>query len=51
MRVSHETVYECLYLQARGELRTQLTVALRKGRTRRVTVLGRRWRAGRSRTW
>jgi len=36
MRVSHETVYECLYLQARGELRTQLTLALRKGRTRRV---------------
>lgn len=36
MRVSHETVYECLYLQARGELRTQLKVALRKGRTGRV---------------
>jgi len=36
MRVSHETIYECLYLQARGELRTQLTVALRTGRTRRV---------------
>jgi IS30 family transposase len=36
MRVSHETIYECLYLQARGELRTQLTLALRKGRTRRV---------------
>ncbi|SRR5712691_3014773 len=36
MRVSHETIYECLYLQARGELRTQLRLALRKGRTRRV---------------
>lgn len=36
MQVSHETVYECLYLQARGELRTQLKLALRKGRTRRV---------------
>ena len=36
MRVSHQTVYECLYLQARGELRTQLKLALRKGRTRRV---------------
>lgn len=36
MWVSHETVYECLYLQARGELRTHLTLALRKGRTRRV---------------
>ncbi|MGH3939520.1 MAG: IS30 family transposase [Pseudonocardiaceae bacterium] len=37
MRVSHETVYESLYLQARGELRTQLKIALRRGRTRRVS--------------
>ncbi|MDQ1306878.1 MAG: hypothetical protein QG671_2710 [Actinomycetota bacterium] len=37
MRVSHETIYECLYLQARGELRTQLKIALRSGRTRRVS--------------
>jgi transposase, IS30 family len=37
MRVAHETIYECLYLQARGELRTQLTLALRQGRTRRVS--------------
>ena len=37
MRVSHETIYESLYLQARGELRTQLTIALRQGRTRRVS--------------
>jgi transposase, IS30 family len=37
MHVSHETIYDCLYLQARGELRTQLTLALRQGRTRRVT--------------
>jgi len=36
MRVSHETIYETLYLQARGELRTQLKLALRKGRTVRV---------------
>jgi IS30 family transposase len=36
MRVSHETIYECVYLQARGELRTQLRLALRSGRTRRV---------------
>jgi transposase, IS30 family len=34
--VSHETIYECLYLQARGELRTQLRLALRKGRFYRM---------------
>jgi transposase, IS30 family len=37
MHVSHETIYECLYLQARGELRTQLKIALRQGRTCRVS--------------
>ena len=36
IQVSHETIYQCLYLQARGELRTQLKLALRQGRTRRV---------------
>lgn len=36
MRVSHETIYQALFLQARGELRTQLKLALRTGRTRRV---------------
>lgn len=36
MRVSHETIYQTLYLQARGELRTELKVALRQGRARRV---------------
>ena len=36
MHVSHETIYECLYLQSRGELRTQLKIALRQGRARRV---------------
>ena len=36
LRVCHETIYETLYLQARGELRTQLKLALRKGRTVRV---------------
>jgi IS30 family transposase len=35
-RVSHETIYHTLYLQARGELRTELTLALRQGRARRV---------------
>ena len=36
MRISHETIYESLYLQARGALRTELTLALRTGRARRV---------------
>jgi transposase, IS30 family len=36
MRVSHETIYETLFVQARGECRTQLTLALRSGRTKRV---------------
>ncbi len=31
MRVSHETVYESLYQQARGELRTQLKITLGAG--------------------
>jgi len=34
--VSAETIYQKLFLQARGELRTQLKLALRTGRARRV---------------
>jgi IS30 family transposase len=35
MRVSHETIYQTLYLQARGELNTELRLALRQGRVQR----------------
>jgi len=35
MRVSHETIYQALYLQARGGLKVEVRQALRTGRTRR----------------
>src|SRR6202020_2248997 len=35
MQISHETIYQSLYVQSRGELRRQLTAQLRTGRTRR----------------
>ena len=38
MRVSHETIYQALYVQGKGSLRHELTVvkALRSGRTSRI---------------
>lgn len=46
MWVSHETIYQALFLQAKGLLRTELTLSLRAGRTmrrpqRRVAAAGR----------
>ena len=35
MRVSHETIYRSLFVQARGALRKELAVCLRTGRTQR----------------
>jgi IS30 family transposase len=35
MRISHETIYQSLYVQSRGELRRQLTANLRSGRSTR----------------
>jgi IS30 family transposase len=35
MRVSHETIYQSLYVQGRGELRRELNRCLRSGRTQR----------------
>jgi transposase, IS30 family len=36
MHVSHETIHQTLFVQARDDCRTQLTLALRCGRTTRV---------------
>jgi transposase, IS30 family len=35
MRVSHETIYQSLYVQGRGELRRELARCLRSGRSKR----------------
>jgi len=37
MRISHETIYQCLYVQTRGELRKDLYRELSLGRQRRIT--------------
>ena len=35
MQISHETIYQSLFVQSRGALRKELTACLRTGRTRR----------------
>src|SRR5205085_1200777 len=35
MQISHETIYRCLFIQARGALKTELISHLRSGRTMR----------------
>ena len=37
MRISHETIYKALFVQARGALRKELTTCLRTGRTQRLS--------------
>lgn len=39
MRISHETIYKSLFVQARGALRKELTICLRTGRTQRRPLL------------
>jgi IS30 family transposase len=36
MRISHEAIYQSLYVQGRGALRRELTACLRTGRALRV---------------
>ena len=49
MRISHETIYQSLYVQSRGELRRQLARHLRTARTRRKPRGGGPERRGRIR--
>jgi IS30 family transposase len=50
MQVSHETIYQALFVQGRGELRRELARCLRTGRTKRRARRGRSTPAS-SATW
>ena len=39
MRISHEAIYQALYVQGRGALRRELTACLRTGRARALLIL------------
>ena len=51
MRVSHETIYQSLYVQGRGELRRELAACLRTGRALRQPQRHATERRAGSRTW
>ena len=48
MRISHEAIYQSLYVQGRGALRRELTACLRAGRALRVPRTGPRGATGAS---
>jgi IS30 family transposase len=48
MRVSHEAIYQALYVQGRGALRRELTACLRTGRVLRVPAARTRGPGGRT---
>ena len=44
MRISHEAIYQALFVQSRGALRRELTACLRTGRVLRMPRARMRWR-------
>jgi len=51
MRVSHETLYQALYVQGRGELRRELARCLRTGRAKAPPPVAATAGPGTSRAW
>jgi transposase, IS30 family len=49
MRISHETIYQALFVQSRGELRRQLSGELRSGRVKRRVRGGQLGQRGKNR--